>query len=214
MTTFHNETPWSTDDLKALIEPIIGTTFTAVNVHILNPTPGVDKEDQVTSSVETYYQNHQGRGYPRYINIHLISPKRAAARTDLLDKLSTVDEPNTAFFPPKAVSQLQHQLKLITDDAFAPYHYRACIDGRCSCPSPGPTGKLRGDTKARTRPKETVRGLMDKLSHLEDKIEQKKQRVSGVAAWLAERNAEIQTIEERRDRLLVRIEKLKVKEGV
>jgi len=87
-----NSTPWDTEDLTKFFLPLInGTGIDTVKVVLLLAQPGAKREDQGLYEVSTsLYDLAQGK-LPSHINIQIISPRRAAARTDLLDRMAQVD---------------------------------------------------------------------------------------------------------------------------
>lgn len=154
-----NETPWNTADLAGFLVPYIKKHgFESITVETLNPTPGVKREKQPLVRAFRHYRTRED------ITVRLLSPKRAAARTDLLDRLAVSEDlkASEACMPKRVVAQMAHAIDNIISDANNRWK---CSHGSCECPAllidHGVI--IRGCTKARTRPRKTLARLETEL---------------------------------------------------
>jgi len=166
-----NKTPWDTEALTKLLTFLCEKTpVELLKVETLRAKPGVKREDQTLFLIEgvDYYAacgNGQRAPYtgPTKLTVGLISPKRAAARTDLLDRMAQVDDlkAHEIALPESIVGGICHafgKLKsLCAPNSRRPrgdsWEYRKHYSGECKCSkhlSAYPV--IRGNTKTRTAP--------------------------------------------------------------
>jgi hypothetical protein len=197
-----NETPWNTADLAAFLIPFVkrhNGDIGSFKISILNPQPGVKREEQPLVKI--------GRGYndKGVVTIRVLSPKRAAARTDLLDRLSLADDlkPKEAAMPAKLVMRLAHALDNIHNyNSYSSNGLWRCAEGHCKCNLAAETSHLttpiiRGDTTAKTKPRKTIKRLKLELQWAEDsyakaleKAEKEKKKADRLRQRIAKREAQ------------------------
>lgn len=172
-----NTTPWDTEALTKLLTFLCATTtIESVKVETLRTRPGVKREDQtlfLVSGVSHYNVTSPSPTpikLPTEIVVGLISPKRAAIRTDLLDRMAQVNDlgPHEIALPNGIIGGICHAFGKIKAlcGLNAPrikqnsWDYRQHFNGSCKC------GKhlsaypvIRGDTKARTAPLVDIKKL-------------------------------------------------------
>lgn len=191
-----NETPWDTGDLAAFLIPRIrrlreaGTEINKVLVKTKGTTPGAKKEKQRLVSAKMDWQN------ATLLEVQILSPRRAADRTDLLDRLSLADDlkPNEARMPPIILARLDHALRRANSN-----QYYGCRMGRCDCKlRPIDDVIIRGCKKAKTRTPKTLEQVERSLSRAERNVVRQQEKLDDAVR--------------KRDRLLKRVEKLRKKE--
>lgn len=206
-----NQTPWRTEDLFSLLLPYIrdhdeilyGYNRDAFpvegwTVETLRASPGVKREKQQLAKVS--FNRHSKHGSRMVVSI--ISPKRAAARTDLLDRLSVTDDlkANETILPPKVFRRLKHALDNLKSmgDYSSPGNRYECPVGRCrNCDLDRiPFQIIRGDTKQKTKPAKPLKRLERELdwarSSMEaalEKAEKKRKEIERLEKRIAKRRA-------------------------
>jgi hypothetical protein len=167
--TIENTTPWNTEELSKFLLPLcVGTNLESIKVALLRAQPGVKREDQPLYEVKVNLCAFAQNGtLPTECLVQIISPKRAAARTDLLDRMAQVEDldPHEIALPDKIVGGTQHaftRLRTICGPGgkdrmgnqwdfakhFEDHRYRGCD---CRKPVIAPV-LVRGNTKVRTAP--------------------------------------------------------------
>ena len=143
-----NNTPWETDALVSFLAPyLVDLPFTSIVIESHRPMPGWTREKQRIVKLVT-----KGRDDNDLV-IGILSPKRAAVRTDLLDRLSMADDlkPHETKLPRKALETLHHAL-MVRADKQRTHTKWSCERGECRC-SPARLDHvplIRGDTRAKT----------------------------------------------------------------
>ena len=168
--TVENTTPWNTEELTSFLTPLCkGTTITEIEVNLLRASPGVKRKDQSLYEIDglNLYNFKTSGSLPNKCTVKILSPKRAAARTDLLDRMAQVGgdlEPHEINLPEKITNGLSHAFtKLATISG--PHGLsmmgnqwdfnRHFFGGQraCDCRKPSENYKaIRGNTKTRTAP--------------------------------------------------------------
>jgi len=167
--TIENKTPWDTEALTKLLTFLTEKTpVETIKVETLRARPGVKREEQrlyLISGIDFYNATTSSQPLKLLtkLTVKLISPKRASARTDLLDRMAQVDDlgVHEIALPDGIVGGICHafgKLKsLYTPNARRPvgdsWEYRKHYEGTCACSkhlSAYPV--IRGDTRARTAP--------------------------------------------------------------
>ena len=168
--TVENTTPWNTEDLSKFLLPLcIGTSLESVRVDLLRAQPGVKRENQALyeiGSINLYAFKSNGT-LPTEALVQIISPKRAAARTDLLDRMAQIEDLDLheIALPDRIVGGIQHafirlrticgprgQAQMGDQWEFAKHFYDHKYRG-CECRKPViDPALIRGNTKTRTAP--------------------------------------------------------------
>lgn len=177
--TIENKTPWDTEELTRFLTFLCeGTPIDTVEVILNRARPGTKREDQQLFAVSgiNFYDIQQNGTVPTHVVVKVISPKRSAARADLLDRLSQAGDIATheTVLHPKIVGGIAHafgkiknlcnQLRAghsVIDDT---WEYRRHYEGTCDCNrdlSAYPT--IRGNTKVRTSPPVDIDRLRRRL---------------------------------------------------
>lgn len=196
-----NNTPWNTEDLIALVNTCSKTRNNFITIRFLTipPVPRRSKDKQPLLRAERSIHD---------LTIELLSPKRAAGRTDLLDRMSHTQtlHPHEIAMPPRIVAGIIHSVSHVLDGGIA--HVNLACDCDLSTIKPR---LIRGDTKARVRPKRGLQGLkasLDKLTKRLARIEKKVIRSNRAINWWEKsrdknkKNAEI---------VAAKIDKMKIK---
>lgn len=184
-----NETPWNDADLAELLIPWLreNRDIEKIKVQTLRAQPGVKRENQqlLKASMDTWSRNPDPE-----ITLSLISPKRASARTDLLDRLSLAGDikSSESHMPLQIVSKITHVLTKSRKRG-----EWKCSRGECNCTLPPSDVILRGCTKTRTQPRISLERLEQQLHWAEQYVENAREKLE----------KEIK----KRDRLIKRVEK-------
>jgi len=195
-----NKTPWNTEELLAFLTPLIHSSYTKLTIDNQRPQPGRKREKQRLVEVHAYYD-----GSP-HLEINLLSPKRAKARTNALDRLSLAGSLATheAAIPATELADIKHRLRNRKVTTERPPYKGAlynCLSGECKCEKPTDALPLiRGDTKKRTQPPVSLERLELRLRWAESTI---------TSAEEALRKAV-----KSRDRLKSRVERLQAKQRI
>ena len=195
-----NKTPWNTEELLAFLTPLIHSSFTKLTIDNQRPQPGRKREKQRLVEI------HTGFGERSQLEINLLSPKRAKARTDTLDRLSLAGslETHEAAIPATVLADIKHRLRNRQAGADEP-RYKSnmynCLNGQCKCEKPTDALPLiRGDTKRRTQPPVSLERLEAQLRWAESSITNAEEAL----------NKAIKS----RDRLKIRVERARSKQKV
>jgi hypothetical protein len=126
----HQHGPWATDDLVGFIATLlVDLPFTNIVIENHRPQPGVKREKQKIIKLSTKWNDKS------LLTIGILSPKRAATRSDLLDRLSLADDlkPHETSLPERALAILQHALRHRVGATTAGSSQWACERGSCDC---------------------------------------------------------------------------------
>jgi hypothetical protein len=189
-----NNTPWETGGLVAFLAPyLVRLPFTEIVIETHRPMPGVKREAQRFASAKTTLRDETK------LTIGILSPKRAASRTDLLDRLSMADDlkPNEALIPALALGHLAHILN--TRISVQGNSKWTCKRGSCECKVKlnAYLRPIKGDTKARTTKEKPLATLKRSLRSAEQSVDYCQTRLNKAT--------------KRRDLLLRRINKAEAK---
>lgn len=165
-----NKTPWDTEALREFLSFLCeNTDIHTVTVDLLRAHPGVKRIDQALFKVGgiNFYAIEQNGTLPKTVKVSVISPKRSAARADLLDRLAQAGdlEPHETTLHPKIIGGIAHafgKIKNLYSQARAgrrvlfsgnTWDYRKHYEGGCECNKTltVPT-TIKGNTKTRTAP--------------------------------------------------------------
>lgn len=197
-----NETPWDTEELTKFLVPLCADTgIENLKVSLLLAQPGQKRADQALYEVWglNFFALKQEK-LPTKATIHIISPKRVAARTDLLDRMSQAVDLATheIALPEPIVAGIAHAFEKLAQvcvsirkgQAYATkrilgeaWNFRKHFGGElyqiCECAK---TLKvypiIRGNTKTRTAPpvdikrlKRRGRGALEAAENYREKME-------------------------------------------
>lgn len=206
-----NETPWDTNDLVKFLTPLVeGMNLTEVKVQTIQAQPGVKREEQSPAAVGPvsggwYFHS----GISDAIVVYLLSPKRADKATETLSRLSLVADiqPHEAALPESAIARIEHALAQLRtwakEKARNPghqvYDVVSCFRGDCKHKVEVKTPVLvKGNTKARIKDPVTADQIERKLRWAQHHVDQCQEELNEAI--------------EKRDRLQVRLDKLRQKE--
>jgi hypothetical protein len=210
-----NKTPWNTDSLIAFVGPwLTPTGIKTVEFYNQTPRPGVRRENQILCEVDENsvfdYQSGKVTSGPTELKIGLLSPKRAKARLDPLERLARAAtlEAYEIDLPLVVIKHLVHTFTWLkkrpketpTRDY---YQWRSHVKGYCKddCKKEKviapPT--IPGDTRVKTGNPVTLERLQQKLRWAERSVDSLTEKLE------KETKA--------RDRLLVRVDKKLAQHG-
>lgn len=203
-----NKTPWCTAGLEAFVLPFAKDTK-IVDIQFYNqvPRPGVKREHQKICEFgenSTYdYSRNTVTAYPTLLRIGLLSPKRAKARLDPLERLARAKtlQIHEIDLPHTVLAQIAHTFTWLKKPAKQYYHWRGHVIGNCNCKMgviappviPGDTRVKTGTPVTKARLHQKLRWAQQSVDRLTEKLEEKTKA---------------------RDRLLVRINKKLAQERV
>lgn len=212
-----NETPWNTADLAGFLIPLIRErNIDKIAIKTLQARPGVRREDQKLASANLW-DRRSSAGGENHLVVRILSPKRAAARTDLLDRLSFSGDlkASEAVMPQKVLARLKHSIENVDNRAgwnTPGYH---CRYDDCGCDLPDPDYIVRGCTKTRTKPVKSLEDLESELHWANRGVEQKQERlkdeIESSAQYIKKLQTKLDKEIEKRDRLVKRIDRMKAK---
>lgn len=199
-----NLSPWNTEDLVRFLTPLAaGTVVTKIVVGIAQPQPGVKKDEQRLVWIESTVRGGQ---VSDTMAIDLLSPKRAADRTEVLSRLSVTGDlqPHESVLPDEVIATIIHSFETVRTNRgkLDNWQLQNHVRGRCGCEKPLPDNLkvvIRGDTKAKTAPTYSIDQLENKLYYARREVAKYRKRLE--KALMQE------------DRLVARIEKQRAKEG-
>ena len=113
-----NTTPWDTEELIKFLEPLCADTGIAtLKVSLLTAQPGEKRKDQPLYDVAGIdpYKLKEGK-LPTKATVWIISPKRVAARTDVLHRMSQVDDldPHEIALPEAIIGGISHSFERLS----------------------------------------------------------------------------------------------------
>ena len=171
--TIENETPWNTEDLTKFLTPLCEKTGTTTcEVVILRATPGKKRNEQTLFDIN-YSHPFKGTRRLDHIKVGLLSPKRAAARTELLDRMAQAGDLVTheSALPSKVVQGVVHAFHKATEWLNGGNYEWSHDNGSCSCDvSALPAALIRGDTKIKTAPPIDIESMRRRLASAKNAI--------------------------------------------
>jgi hypothetical protein len=192
MPTIENTTPWNTEELTKFLSPLCkGTQIESIDVSLLLAQPGRKREDQALYNLGgiNFYALKENKPLTK-VNVEIISPKRAAARTDLLDRMAQVDSLATheISLPGPIAEGIAHAFGRIAfingggrmgDQWEFRHHFTSDRHHSCTCSKTLSTYPvIRGNTKTRTAPpvdiaklKRRGRWALESAEKLREKME-------------------------------------------
>jgi hypothetical protein len=169
-----NNTPWNTEDLtKFITETFTGLKITDVHIDLMAPRSSRWRKQEwlATGSVKA-----------STLTLELLSPKRAAARSETLDRLSLAGDlkKDETRLPVAVIAMYRHGIEkwreagkeMVGDlgDRYARQRVWSCIGGYCSCDYSDTVDDapiIRGNTAVKTHGSHSIpaEDLEEKLRH-------------------------------------------------
>lgn len=233
MTTFLNETPWNTEDLRRFILPLAeGLGLDTIAITILEPQPGVAREKQIVARITTRSpgaRRHDTHARIEGVEVELLTPKRADVRTGALDRLSVVEDLKTteALLTEDAVARVIHGFQTLHDRAadikrggtIDHYTMSRHLRGKCACklPATQDTVIVRGDTTVKThanRGQASITDVEHKLKKARESLSYSQRKAANARREVAKYEAREANAIEKIQKLEHRLLKLRAKESM
>jgi hypothetical protein len=171
--TIENKTPWNTEDLTEFLTPLCERAGTAMcEVVILRAAPGRKRAEQELFNV-SYPRPYRGPRSLCHIKIGLLSPKRAAARTELLDRMAQAGDLVTheSALPATVVQGVAHAFDKAVEWSKGADHEWTHVNGGCGCDLTSvPAPLIRGNTKIKTAPPVDIENMRKRLTSAKNAI--------------------------------------------
>lgn len=208
MTKIVNHTPWNTEDLEKMILPMVtGCGLSVIQVGLIAHNVGRWRAKETLGRVK-FANQKLGHDKQDEAWIEILSPKRAAARAEALDRLSLCESLGTheTMLPLSVIATLEHSFEKIYEAKSQAKRGPGSVlhrnetwglhdhfSGHCECAPESPKVPIvvRGDVKAKTQDRQApkVADLEERAKHTKS-LQEKFARRAEYARQDAEKNEE------------------------
>lgn len=230
-----NTTPWNTEDLGNFLRPLAKDCgITSLTINLLEAMPGQAREKQRAAELEVKIRQtaHASPWVPTFsidgaATLEILSPKRAGARSNPLDRLSVAQdfETHESMLPREAIAVIVHAFDTLRETVkrvqvggqVDSWNLREHLRGVCKCQKQEVDVTIRGDTTVKThvgRNNITTDALEKKLKKANNSLTGVRTRLSRAQKAVAKLVAGEAAAAKRIEGMELRLLKLRAKEAM